>query len=109
MRRASRLRYAFLRRPITCVTKIKMKTLIANCGIALLLAGGIGLAAQTAKDDIKDAGRATKDAAQDTGRATKKTAKKAGRKVKNGTKKATNKAAGKTEEGADRVRQKTEK
>ena len=76
-----------------------MRQKLANFSFAILLGAGMTLvgSAQSAKDDIKDAGSATK-----------KTAKKTGRKVKHGTKKVTNKAAEKTEEGADRVRQKTD-
>jgi hypothetical protein len=88
---------------------VVMKTFLAPYGVALLLLCSVPMTvpAQTAKDDIKDAGRSTKRAAKDTGKATAKTAKTAGHKVKRGTKKAANKAAEKTEEGADKVRTKT--
>ena len=72
-----------------------MKTILC-AAIALGLCGAAGYA-QTAKDDIKDAGRATKRAVKKTGSATKKTAKK-----------ATNKTAGAVEKGADKVKEKTE-
>jgi hypothetical protein len=67
-----------------------------NSAMALLLFAGAGmtLVAQTAKSDIKDAGRSTKQAAQDTGHATAKTAHKAKTKTKN----AVHKAAGKVQQ-----------
>ena len=60
----------------------------------LFIGFGLTAFAQTAKEDIKRAGRETKEAAQDAGSATKRTAKKAGHKVKH----TTNKAASKVEE-----------
>jgi len=59
--------------------------------------------AQTAKDDIKGAGRDVKEAGKATGSAAKKT----GRATKKTVKKGVNKAAQKTDEGADKVEQKT--
>ena len=80
-----------------------MRPMIAKLSIALLLTGA-GMAvsfAQTAKDDVKQAGRNVKDAGKDvgkaakhTGKATAKTTKHAAKEVKHGT----NKAAGKVEE-----------
>jgi hypothetical protein len=52
--------------------------------------------AQTAKDDIKRAGKDVKDAGKATGKATAKTAKKTGRAVKHGTNKAASKVEQKT-------------
>jgi len=51
---------------------------------------------QTAKEDIKDAGKATKHAAKKTGSA-----------IKKGTKKAVNKTAKGVEKGAEKVKDKT--
>jgi gas vesicle protein len=86
-----------------------MKRLWIAAGCSLLLLGGAAVAgwAQSAKDDIKDAGHDTKQAAKDTGRATKQASAKTAKKVKTGTKKAVNKGASKTEDGAARVKQKS--
>ena len=66
--------------------------------LAILLATGVHSVgfAQTAKEDIKEAGRATKNAAVKTGRATKRVAKK-----------TVNKSAEVVEKGADKVADKT--
>jgi hypothetical protein len=48
--------------------------------------GGAFAFAQTAGQDMKDAGHETKEAAKDTGHATKRTTKTAARKTKNGAK-----------------------
>jgi uncharacterized protein (UPF0333 family) len=90
--------------------------------LAGLLAVGMGSLSygqQSAKEDIKDAGKATKNAAVKTGSATKKVAKKAanatvegaektGSAVKRGTKKVVNKSAKAVEKGADKVGDKTQ-
>ncbi|MFN7997228.1 MAG: hypothetical protein U0Q18_26670 [Bryobacteraceae bacterium] len=84
-----------------------MKLFFAKLGIAALTIAGPAVlisSAQTAKDDMKQAGHDTKEAAKNTGRAAKKT----GHKVKKGTKHAVNKAAGKTKAGADKVQEKTQ-
>lgn len=64
---------------------------------------GVGGFAQSAGQDMKDAGAATKSAGQDVGSATKKTAKKS----KSGVKKGTHKAAHKTKQGASKVENST--
>ena len=64
--------------------------------IAAALSAGI-VFAQSAKQDMKDAGNDTKDAA-----------KSAGKGVKKGTKHVVHKASGKTEEGAAKVHDKTQ-
>ena len=62
------------------------------------------LSAQTAKQDMKDAGHETKQAAVDTGHATKKVAKKTAHKAKVAAKKTKNA----TENFGDRVADKPE-
>jgi len=62
----------------------------------LLAATSFGAPGQSAKDDLKEAGKETKKAAKSTGRA-----------VKKGTKKAVNKTAEVTEKGAEKVKDKT--
>ena len=84
-----------------------MKRLIAALSFSVLLAGGAAVA-QTAGQDMKDAGHAAKEAAKDTGKATEKTAKTTGKKVKHGTKKAVNKSADATEKAASKVKDKTD-
>lgn len=64
--------------------------LLMTCVIAL---GTSASFAQSAGEDIKEAGKATKKAAKKTGSA-----------VKKGSKKAVNKAAEKTEDGAAKVK-----
>ena len=54
-------------------------------------------AAQTATQDMKNAGSDTKLAAKDTGKGVAKGAKKTGKAVKHGTHKAANKVAQKTQ------------
>jgi hypothetical protein len=78
-----------------------MRPSIVKAALTLLLSGATVMFAQTAKDDMKKAGKDTKEAgkatgsaAKETGKATAKTAKTAGKKVKHGT----NKAASKVEE-----------
>ena len=95
-----------------------MKTLVARCSVAFLILAGPALmtcAAQTANQDIKNAGRSIKnagketgEAAKDTGKATATTAKTAGRKVKRASKKVVNKTADKTAEGANKIKEKTQ-
>ena len=86
-----------------------MKSHFAQYAMGLLLLTGLPLSmpAQTAKDDIEDAGHSTRRAVKKTGRATSRTAKTGARKVKRGTKKVTHKAAAKTEHGAAKVKRKT--
>ena len=73
---------------------------IVPFGAAVLFAG-ITMCASgqdtSAKEDIKDAGRATKRAAKKTGSATKKTAKKAAHATADGVDKAAKKVKEKTE------------
>jgi hypothetical protein len=86
-----------------------------NLGLSIVLVAGMfgasvaawGHAAQTATQDMKDAGHETKEAAKDTGRATKKTAKKTGHAVKKTTKKAVHATAKGTKKAADKVEDKT--
>jgi len=72
--------------------------------LALLAGTAMTLPAQTAKQDVKDAGHDTKDAVVDTGHATKKVTKKAAHK----TKKAAVKTKNATENLGDRVADKPE-
>ncbi len=76
-----------------------MKTRIAGFVIAAALASGFGLA-QTAKQDMKNAGSDAKGAAVDTGKgvshATKTTAKKVKHSTKHGVHKVSSKVAKKT-------------
>jgi len=72
---------------------------------ALAMGMGSGMAfAQTAGQDMKDAGHETKEAAKDTGRATKRATKTAVRKTKNGAKTAGHE----TKEGAKEAGRRTE-
>lgn len=71
--------------------------LTAIIRVSLISAGLCAVAsAQTAKQDIKNAGTDAKSAAKNTGRATKRTAQKAGKKVKHGTHNASQSLANKT-------------
>ena len=77
------------------------------CAVFLGLVVGrppVGMAQDSPKQDLKDAGHDTADAAKDTGRATKHAAQKTGHAIKKGT----NKAAEKTEDGARNVKNKTD-
>jgi len=76
------------------------------CVLAFALSAGtaIALPAQTAKQDMKDAGHDTKGAAVDTGHATKRVTKKAAHK----TKRAAVKSKNATENFGDRVADKPE-
>ena len=71
---------------------------------ALMISPAIMSPAQTAKQDMKDAGHDTKDAAIDTGHATKRVTKKAAHK----TKRAAVKSKNATENFGDRVADKPE-
>jgi hypothetical protein len=80
-----------------------MKILRVVAAAVIGLGLSTGAFAQTAGQEMKDAGSATKDAAKDAGTATKdagksvgKGAKKAGKKVKEGTHDASQKVADKT-------------
>ena len=78
-----------------------------NIGVlALAMAAGttMTMSAQTAKQDMKDAGHETKEAAVDTGHATKKVVKKGAHK----TKVAARKTKNATENFGDRVADKPE-
>ena len=72
---------------------------IAQIAAAIALVGSATVYGQdtTAKEDIKEAGRATKRAAKKTGSATKKTAKKAANATASGVDKAAKKVKDKTE------------
>jgi hypothetical protein len=76
-----------------------MKTRIAQFCLAAILATGYGFA-QTAKQDMKNAGSETKNAAKDTGKgighATKTNARKVKHKTKSTVHKASSKVANKT-------------
>ena len=72
--------------------------------LALMISPAITSPAQTAKQDMKDAGHDTKDAAVDTGHATKRVTKKAAHK----TKRAAVKSKNATENFGDRVADKPE-
>ena len=71
-----------------------MKTLIRFCLPAILAVAPV--LAQTAKQDMKNAGTDTKDALKDTGRATKHTASKVKTKTKHAVHKTSSKVANKT-------------
>jgi hypothetical protein len=72
-----------------------MKDIITTSVIAVALA--FSASAQTATQDMKNAGSETKQAAKDTGKGVAKGAKKTGKAVKHGTNKAANKVAEKTQ------------
>ncbi len=75
---------------------MKRSLLATGLAIASLTLLPLMLSAQTAKQDIKDAGHDTADAARQTGH-----------KVKHGTKHAAHKAARHTRHGAEKVEDKT--
>lgn len=82
-----------------------MKTtsrLFLAAGLAIGLGCSAGYA-QTAGQDMKDAGHDTKNAAVDTGHATKTATKKVYRKSKRGTKKAYHKTADATKTAGHRT------
>lgn len=64
--------------------------------VFLVAAPSFGQAGQSAKEDLKDAGKETKKAAVSTGKA-----------VKKGSKKAVHKTADATAKGAEKVKEKT--
>ena len=73
-----------------------MKTLIANTTLALLIFAcpvAFASVAQSAGQDMKQAGRAVRTASEDTGRAVKQASAKAGHEVKRGTRKVLHKSA----------------
>lgn len=106
----------------------RMGTFVVTAAL-LMGTGAPVMFAQTAGQDIKDAGHDTKDAAKDTGHGVKKGTTKAWHgtkkgtekaydgtksgtetaydKTKSGTKKVVHKSANKTKEGADKVSDKT--
>lgn len=77
---------------------------IGVLAVALMAGTTVTLQAQTAKQDMKDAGHQTKAAAVDTGHATKKVAKTGAHKTKVAAKKTKNA----TENFGDRVADKPE-
>ena len=77
---------------------------VGALAFALLAGTSMTVHAQTAKQDMKDAGHETKDAAIDTGHATKKVTKKAAHK----TKRAAVKTKNATENLGDRIADKPE-
>jgi hypothetical protein len=87
---------------------MKMK-LIGSVFLASAMVCGAGAFsfAQTAGQDMKNAGHETKEAAKDTGRGIKKGTKTGYHKTKRGTKKVVHKTARATEHGAEKVEDKT--
>lgn len=81
---------------------------MVRCSMALMLVAGSTAFAQTASQDMKNAGKETKEAAKDTGKAVGKTTKHTAKKVKHGTKKVVNKSADATEDTAAKVKKKTQ-
>lgn len=77
---------------------------IGGLALALMTGAAMTLPAQTAKQDMKDAGHDTKDAAIDTGHATKRVVHKAVRKTKHAAVKTKNA----TENLGDRIADKPE-
>ena len=73
-----------------------MRLPITKIALALALTAAPFSFAQSAGQDMKQAGQDAKGAAANTGRATKRAAKAAGRKIKHGTHKAANKVSEKT-------------
>jgi Ni/Co efflux regulator RcnB len=65
-----------------------MKKILTGLLASTLVLGSVSAIAQTAGQDIKDAGHDTKNAAKETGHGIKKGTKTGYRKTKNGTKKA---------------------
>ncbi len=86
--------------------KLKWVALPVVAGMLCFSAGQASFA-QTAKQDMKDAGHDTKNAAKKTGHGIAKGTKTAARKTKNGTKKVVHGAAHGTAKGADKVEDKT--
>ena len=86
-----------------------MKSLTQTCLLAAalaLFADGAAFA-QTAGQDMKNAGQDVKQGAKDTGRGVKRATKTTAKKVKNGTRKGVNKGAEKTGDAARTVQRKT--
>ena len=77
---------------------------VGALAIALMSGTSMTVHAQTAKQDMKDAGHDTKDAAVDTGHATKRVTKRAAHK----TKRAAIKSKNATENLGDRIADKPE-
>ncbi len=84
------------------IRTISMTRLWIATGLAVALTAGAGYA-QTAGQDIKDAGRSTKNAAVDTGHATSHVTKKAYHSTKRGTKKVYHKTANGTKAAGRRT------
>jgi predicted small secreted protein len=80
------------------------RTIWAGLLASTLALASVSAFAQTAGQDIKDAGHETKQAAKNTGKGIKKGTKTAYRKTKNGTKTAVHK----TGEGAEKLGDKME-
>jgi hypothetical protein len=73
-----------------------MRSPITKLALALLISGSSLTFAQTAKEDMKQAGSDVKGAAKNTGKATARAARTTGRKVKHTTHKAASKVEEKT-------------
>ena len=92
-----------------------MKTIATTLALATMLFTGSAISyAQSAKEDMKEAGHSAGHAAKKTGEGVEETAKdaghvakKTGKKVKHGTKKVVNKGADATGKAADKVEDKT--
>jgi hypothetical protein len=85
---------------------MKFRPLVLACSFAMGLA--FGARAQTAGQDIKNAGHETKDASKDAAKATGKAVKTGAHKTKEAVKHGTHATASATERGADKVKEKTE-
>ena len=83
-----------------------MNKLITGFAFCALIAAP-GVSAQTATQDIKEAGKDVKDASKATGKATGEAAKKAGKVTAKETKKAAHATAKTVKKGADKVEEKT--
>ena len=81
----------------------RLTSFIVTATLAAITVPGI-FGADTAKEDMKQAGGEVKEAGKAGGRAAKDT----GKATKKTSKKVVNKAGEKTEEGADKVRSKTQ-
>lgn len=89
--------------------KISRIVPLVTLALGLFTVGFAGISyAQTAGQDMKNAGHDTKQAAKDAGKGVAKGAKKTGHAIKNGTKKAANKTADATRKGAAKVERKTD-
>jgi hypothetical protein len=85
---------------------MKFRTLVLATAFAIGLA--FGAMAQTAGQDIKNAGHETKEASKDAANATGKAVKTGAHKTKEAVKHSAHATASATERGADKVKQKTE-